>query len=84
MSRKPYKAEGWENIVVIDADGNTWCACPGATLAEAKANAALIASAPKMLDTLKQYIDWLDLQEGYSATLQQKKIEEAILEATNV
>ena len=52
MSKKPYRAEGWENIIVNDADGNTLVACAGSTIEEAKANAALFAAAPDLLDAL--------------------------------
>ena len=58
MSKKPYKAEGWGNVVVNDADGNTLVACVGSsTLEEAKANAALFAAAPELLEALREYTE---------------------------
>lgn len=49
--RGPWRAEGWENLVVNDANGNTVVCCPGgsrgATLDQLQARAALIAAAPE-------------------------------------
>jgi hypothetical protein len=51
----PWKAEGWEDLVVNSADGCTMTLAAGgkgAGLAELKANARLIASAPDLLAAL--------------------------------
>jgi hypothetical protein len=51
----PWKAEGWENLVVNSADGHTMTLAAGgnwADLAELKANARLIAAAPDLLAAL--------------------------------
>jgi hypothetical protein len=51
----PWKAEGWENLVVNNADGYTMTLAAGgkgAGLAELKANARLIAAAPDLLAAL--------------------------------
>jgi hypothetical protein len=51
----PWKAEGWENLVVNSADGYTMTLAAGgkgAVLAELKANARLIAAAPDLLAAL--------------------------------
>lgn len=56
----PWTAEGWENLVV-NAGNVTLASTPGYTngnLAEAKANARLIAAAPELLEALKMAIDW--------------------------
>ena len=45
------------------------------------ADALLVASAPDLLDALEQCADWLDLQEGYSATVQRQKVQEVIAKA---
>ena len=86
MSNKPYRAEGWENTVVNDADGNTLCLFPGGTLEEAKANAVLFAAAPELLTAAQELLaacvayipggvaDWPEIE-----TLQ-----EAIRKATSV
>lgn len=54
----PWRAEGWEGVTVNAADGCTILACPGAsqgaTLAETKANARLIAAAPDLLAALEE------------------------------
>lgn len=49
----PWRAEGWERLIVNAANGDTIVACPGgairASLAELQANARLIAAAPELL-----------------------------------
>lgn len=54
----PWRAEGWEGLVVNDNGGFTVLACPGgsgpvATLVELKARSRLIAAAPEMLAALR-------------------------------
>ena len=53
---RPWKATGWENTLVNDAEGYTICACPGCTIGEAKANARLIASAPELLAACEELL----------------------------
>lgn len=48
----PWTATGWEGLVVNDSQGNTLVVCPGHSKAIAKANAALIAAAPELLEAL--------------------------------
>ena len=79
MSKKPYRAEGWENIVVNDADGNTLVACAGATLEEAKANAALFAAAPDMFSAL---LECEVLVKDFPTIY--RRVKAAINKATNV
>ena len=83
MSKKPYKAEGWENIVVNNADGNTLCLFPGGTLEEAKANAALFAAAPDLLDALVDALEVIGSwgEDGDPAWAERAK--ETIRKATN-
>jgi hypothetical protein len=53
----PWKAEGWENLVVNSADGYTMTLAAGgkwAVLSELKANARLIAAAPDLLAALRE------------------------------
>ena len=56
----PWKTGGFQNVVVNAADGSTIVACPGgsamAPLSEHKANAALIAAAPEMLEALEMVL----------------------------
>ena len=56
----PWKAGGFENIVVNSADGFTIVACPcgspDAAIAEIKANAALISAAPELLSALAELL----------------------------
>ena len=52
----PWKAEGWENITVNAASGITITTAAGSAncpLSELKANAALIAAAPDLLEACK-------------------------------
>lgn len=63
----PWKAEGWESVVVNDANGNTLVLMPGASygLAAVKANAALIAAAPDLLAACKAVEDaWTGGESG--------------------
>lgn len=59
----PWRAEGWENLVVNAATGDTIIAMPGgthgATLGELKANARLIAAAPALLEACEAALDLL-------------------------
>lgn len=58
----PWHIDGWENIVVNDQWGTTILSCPGSstgTLAEVKANAALIAAAPAMYEALSELVKYL-------------------------
>lgn len=52
-SPAPWRAEGWNNLIVNDVNGNTIITCPGAAaradIEEYKANARLIAAAPSLL-----------------------------------
>jgi hypothetical protein len=69
VSKAPWKAEGYKNAVVNDAEGNTLALFPGGGTAEtATANAALIAAAPELLDALKSLhsilIQFVAYQEG--------------------
>ena len=84
MSKKPYRAEGWENIVVNDADGNTLVACAGSTIEEAKANAALFAAAPDLLDALVDALEVIGSwgEDGDPAWAERAK--ETIRKATSV
>jgi hypothetical protein len=66
----PWKAEGWENIVVNSVNGNTLVACPGdgpnTPLEEIKANARLIAAAPELLEALRAMrLSFKDLPREY-------------------
>lgn len=69
----PWRAEGWEGVVVNAADGSTLVLCPNgkdSTLAEIKANAKLIAAAPDLLDLLAlalPYVEEAELDPGYKA-----------------
>lgn len=59
----PWTAEGWENLVV-NAGNVTLASTPGYTngnLAEAKANARLIAAAPELLEALERLASSLEL-----------------------
>lgn len=53
----PWKAEGWNEIVVNSAEGYTLALAPSgrksSSLEEIRANACLIAAAPDMVDALK-------------------------------
>lgn len=52
-SPRPWRAEGWEQIIVNDRDGLTLAIAPGAgELGTAKANAALIVAAVNNFDGL--------------------------------
>jgi hypothetical protein len=56
----PWRAEGWENLVVNAADGATLSLAAGprgAELAELKANAALIAAAPELLACVRAFCE---------------------------
>jgi hypothetical protein len=67
----PWKAEGWENLVVNSADGHTMTLAAGgkdACLDELRANARLIAAAPDMLSELHALRVQLEAQSaGYTA-----------------
>ena len=55
----PWKAEGWENLVVNCAEGYTLTLAAGrkdSSLSELKSNARLIASAPDLLADLEGLI----------------------------
>ena len=84
MSKKPYKAEGWKNIVVNDANGNTLVACAGSTLEEAKANAALFAAAPELLDALVDALEVIGSWGEYGYPAWAERAKETIRKATNV
>ena len=63
----PWKAEGWESVVVNDTNGNTLVLMPGASygLAAVKANARLIAAAPDLLAACKAVDDaWTGGENG--------------------
>lgn len=52
----PWKVTGYENLTVNSPKGNTIVAAPGSdtgSLPELKANAALIAAAPELLEALQ-------------------------------
>lgn len=55
----PWKAEGWENLVVNCAEGYTLTLAAGrkdSSLGELKANARLIAAAPDLLKKLEAMV----------------------------
>ena len=53
----PWRAEGWQGIIVNDSTGATLAVAPAGhdyTLEQIKSNARLMASAPELLQALKQ------------------------------
>lgn len=63
----PWKAEGWEDSIVNDSNGNTLAAMPGACYGRdvMRSTAALIASAPDLLKEnkeLKARIEELEIE----------------------
>lgn len=62
--KAPWRAEGWQGIVVNDADGNTLAVCPGNIrqdgLEVIKANARLLAAAPTLLAACKAALEYLE------------------------
>ncbi|MCX6217581.1 hypothetical protein [Spirosoma sp.] len=71
----PWRAEGWEDLVVNSKDGTTLCLAAGpknATIAEMKANAKLIAAAPEMFEALTGLADYAHEQiQDYCADIQE-------------
>lgn len=64
----PWKAEGWESLVVNCAEGYTLTLAAGregAGLEELKANAALIAAAPDLLAALEDIVKLADNTDFY-------------------
>lgn len=59
----PWRAEGWKETVVNDANGNTLALCPGDIRIEGieviQANARLIAAAPSMYRVLSRIAEYL-------------------------
>ena len=59
----PWRVEGWENVTVNLPNGDTLTTAPGpknAPLSELKANAALIAAAPDLLNLLERAVGILE------------------------
>jgi len=63
----PWRAEGWENVTLNNADGETMSACMSGNLAKAKARARLAAEAPAMLTALDLLLGWADMMGGWEA-----------------
>jgi hypothetical protein len=66
----PWKAQGWNDLVVNSANGDTILACPGSSsggIDEMQANARLIAAAPELLTALEWALEQLedDLDPDY-------------------
>ena len=67
-TKGPWRTEGWENLVVNSADGQTMTLAAGgkdASLDELKANARLIAAAPELLAALKAIADYVAVMHGH-------------------
>ena len=61
ISPAPWRTEGYKNLIVNDANGNTIAAYPGCGGVEAgQANARLIAAAPRLLESLRLMVDMFE------------------------
>ena len=59
ISPAPWRTEGYKNLIVNDANGNTIAAYPGCGGVEAgQANARLIAAAPRLLEFAKAFLEF--------------------------
>jgi hypothetical protein len=82
----PWKAEGWNNLVVNSRDGDTIIIEPGgskyAKLEELQANALLIAAAPELLEALKGMMEWARRVKGYNPGPEPSIVHSVIRKAT--
>jgi hypothetical protein len=82
----PWRAEGWNNLVVNSYTGDTIIIQPGgseyAKLEELQANARLIAAAPELLEALKGMMEWARRVKGSNPGPEVFEASNAIAKAT--